>query len=119
MGRGGRSESSRAKLYKRWGGERDIEKVKEARKKDLYIHKIRGFPSNFLAIKQSGKTVRKIVKKKYSATSMPQQLQTLPSKGKILLPLDHLPLAQSPEAIKAMDDLLFLIQTTLAPKIAT
>jgi hypothetical protein len=35
MKRGGRGESSRAKLYKRWGGKRDIEKVKEAVKKDL------------------------------------------------------------------------------------
>ncbi|KIK31611.1 hypothetical protein CY34DRAFT_764995, partial [Suillus luteus UH-Slu-Lm8-n1] len=187
------SETSRDKLYKRWGAKRDIKKVKEAVKKDLYIHEIKEFPSDFLAIKRSGKTVRKIVKKQYSATSTPQQLRTLPSKGKILLPLDHLPPAsvpddippylimrfehfitvkqqkglrarwdrllqtkpkhllkqdknrsatdayhlgtwevtgvqprltleteaQSPEAIKAMDDLLFFIKTTIAPKIAT
>ncbi|KAG1865059.1 hypothetical protein C8R48DRAFT_772769 [Suillus tomentosus] len=193
MGRGGRSEISRARLYKRWGEKRDLEKVKASVQRDLYIHKIKEFPSDFLAIKRSGRTVRNIVKKKYRATSTPGQLETLPSKGKILLPLDHLPPAsvpddippylimrfehfitdqqqkglrarwdrllhtkpkhllkrdknrsatdayhlgtwevtgaqprltleteaQSSEAIKAMDDLLFFIKTAIAPKVAT
>ncbi|KAG2749158.1 hypothetical protein P692DRAFT_20704303, partial [Suillus brevipes Sb2] len=58
---------------------------------NLDIHKIKKFPADFLAIKWSGKTIWQIVRHKYHATSAPQQLKTLPLNGKILLPLDHLP----------------------------
>jgi hypothetical protein len=65
----------------------------------LDIHKIKEFPSDFLSVKRCGETVRKIVKSKYYATSTPEQLESLPLNGKILLPLDHLPPASIPDDI--------------------
>ncbi|KAG2747933.1 hypothetical protein P692DRAFT_20875242 [Suillus brevipes Sb2] len=97
--RGGRGEGSRAKRFKKWGDKKDMQKVEAVIKKGLHIHRIEKFPSDFISIKRCGKTVRNIVRKKFHATSTPEQLETLPLEGKILLPLDHLPPGSIPDDI--------------------
>ncbi|KAG2149150.1 hypothetical protein DEU56DRAFT_752822 [Suillus clintonianus] len=71
-----RSARARAKQDARVRAYRDHDpaKVKAAIEQDLHIHRIRKFPSDFLAIQRSGAL-----------------LISLPEYGKILLPLDHLP----------------------------
>ncbi|KAG0707024.1 hypothetical protein DFH29DRAFT_871823 [Suillus ampliporus] len=57
--------------------------------KDIY--KIKSFPADFITLQTSGEDVRKVVRTKFSTTSLPEQLLQLPTRGKLLLLLDHLP----------------------------
>ncbi|KAG1860556.1 hypothetical protein C8R48DRAFT_673767 [Suillus tomentosus] len=96
---GGRNPEKRAKRFERWGTVCDPARLKDAQScKALHIHRIKSFPSDFLNIRPSGKTVRETVAKhRYPNTAA--ELQALPNTGKILLPLDHLDPATVPADI--------------------
>ncbi|KIK32119.1 hypothetical protein CY34DRAFT_19277 [Suillus luteus UH-Slu-Lm8-n1] len=91
MTRGPRGPDSQARRYKRWGQTQDKVRIKEAIERDLVIHKIKTFPADFIHFSTSGEQVREVVRTKFSTTSSPEQLLQLPTRGKLLVPLDHLP----------------------------
>ncbi|KAG1740810.1 uncharacterized protein EDB91DRAFT_1052877 [Suillus paluster] len=58
------------------------------------VHYIKQFPSDFLHIQCNGALVRERVQQVYQ--SSPDQLESMPQQGKILLPLSHLPSGSVP-----------------------
>ncbi|KAG1854529.1 hypothetical protein F4604DRAFT_1802717 [Suillus subluteus] len=107
---GGRNPEKRAKRFGRWGTVCDPVRLKDAQScKAPHIHRIESFPSDFLNVPPSGKTVRETVAKhRYPNTAA--ELQALPDTGKILLPLDHLDPATIPADIPPNHNLIPPIQ---------
>ncbi|KAG1769917.1 hypothetical protein EV702DRAFT_1250013 [Suillus placidus] len=77
--------------------DRNPEKIKAAVERDLYTHRIKKFPLDFLSIKRDGALVRDIIHNNFPFS--PDELTALPEHGKVVLPLDHLPSGTVPDGM--------------------